>query len=110
MDEAKTNAGDARTARREEWRRIIGEQQASGQKAAVFCRGRAISAWQFHYWRKALTPGDGTGNGGFVQMRVSAARGATAQVWVEAGRWRVCVAPKFDAATLRRAVEALAAP
>ena len=109
MDERKTNAGDARTARREEWRRIIGEQQASGQRAAVFCRGRGISAWQFHYWRKAFS-GDGAGRGGFVQMQVSAAREATAQVWVEAGRWRVCVAPEFDATTLRRAVETLAAP
>jgi len=108
MDETKTNAGDAHTARREEWRRIIGEQQASGQKAAVFCREHGISAWQFHYWRKAFS-GDGASSGGFVQMKVRAAREATAQVWVEVGRWRVCVASDFDAATLRRAVEALAA-
>jgi hypothetical protein len=29
-------------------------------------------------------------------------------LWVEAGRWRVGVAPGFDAATLRNVVEALA--
>ena len=108
MEEAKTNSLESRGARRETWRGIIGEQEASGRKAAAFCRERGISAWQFHYWRKALSV-DATAPGGFVQMRVNATGGSTAQVWVEAGRWRVCVTPGFDATTLRRAVEALAA-
>jgi len=107
MDETKINAGNTRTARREEWRGILAEQQASGRKAATFCRERGIPVWKFCYWRKALADGDA---GGFVQMRVSAARETTAQVWVAAGRWRVYVTPGFDAATLRRTVEALAAP
>jgi hypothetical protein len=92
MDETKTNAGDARAARREEWRRILAEQQASGRKTAAFCRERGIPVWKFCYWRKALADDEA---GGFVQMQVSAAREAAAQVWIEAGRWRVYVAPRI---------------
>ena len=106
MDETKTNTGDTRVAQRAQWRQIIAEQQASGKTAAAFCRERGMPAWKFWYWRKALLA-DGATDGGFVQMQVSAAREATAQVWVEVDRWRVCVAPGFDATTLRRAVEAL---
>ena len=107
MDETMDSVTDARTARREEWRRVIAAQQTSGQKAATFCRERGIPVWKFSYWRKALADGDAPG---FVQMRVSTARETRAQVWVDAGRWRVYVTPGFDAATLRRTVEALAGP
>ena len=108
MDETTNSMVDARAARREEWQRVIAAQQTSGQKAAAFCRERGIPVWKFCYWRKALS-GEAADGGGFVQMRVSAAQEATAQVWVETGRWRVCVTPGFDAATLKQAVEALTA-
>jgi len=107
MDETKINEGGARAARREEWRRILAEQQASGRKAAAFCDERGIPVWKFCYWRKVLAD-DATS--GFVQMKASGLLETTAQVWVATGRWRICVTPGFDAATLRRAVEALSAP
>ena len=105
MEQEKT-AG-AREARREEWRRIIAEQQAGGQGAALYCRERGIPVWKFSYWRKALAPAEaGASPRGFVELRPP--RRASG-VWVEAGRWRVSVEPGFDAATLLRALEALAA-
>ena len=105
MEQEKT-AG-AREARRGEWRRIIAEQQTGGQSAAAYCREREIPVWKFSYWRKALTAKDGAAApGGFVELRP--ARRASG-VCVESGRWLVRVEPGFDAATLLRALEALAA-
>ena len=109
MDEAKANEGITRAARREEWRALIAEQQASGKSASVFCRERGIPTWKFWYWRKALL-NDSTTDNGFVQMQMSTAQETAAHVWVEVGRWRICVAPGFDPATLRQATEALTAP
>jgi hypothetical protein len=106
MDETNISAGDGRAVRREEWRRILSEQQASGRKAAAFCRERGIPVWKFGYWRKALTVEE---TGGFVQMQASTAQGTASHVWVEAGRWRICITPGFDPATLRLAAEALTA-
>ena len=107
MDETNISEGDGRAARREEWRRILAEQQASGRKAAAFCRERGIPAWKFCYWRKALIVEE---TGGFVQMQVRTAQEAASHVWVEVGRWRICVMPGFDPATLRQTAEALTAP
>ena len=106
MNETNINEGDGRATRREEWRRILREHQASGRKAAAFCRERGIPVWKFCYWRKALNAEE---TGGFVQMQASPAPEAASHVWVEVGRWRICVMPGFDPATLRLAAEALAA-
>ena len=100
-------AAGAREARREEWRRILAEQQGCGQSTAAYCRERGIPVWRFSYWRKALTAKAGAATpGGFVELRP--ARRASG-VCVESGRWLVRVEPGFDAATLLRALEALAA-
>ncbi len=105
MEQEKT-AG-ARAARREEWRRIVAEQQAGGQSAVAYCRERGIPVWKFAYWRKALRrKAKPEECGGFVELRPARRQ---AGVWVEAGHWRVSVEPGFDAATLLRALEALAA-
>jgi hypothetical protein len=105
MEQGKTAGG--REARREEWRRIIAEQGAGGQGAAAYCRERGIPVWKFSYWRKALNPAKtDAAPRGFVELRPS--RRASG-VSVGAGRWRVHVEPGFDAATLLRALEALAA-
>lgn len=55
--EQEMTAG-AREERREEWRRVIAEQQAGGQGAAAYCRERGIPVWKFSYWRKALGPAE----------------------------------------------------
>ncbi len=105
MEQTKT-AG-AREARREEWRRIIAEQQGCGQSTAAYCRERGIPLWKYSYWRKALNPTEADAvPRGFVELRPP--RRASG-VCVESGRWLVRVEPGFDAATLLRALEALAA-
>jgi len=108
MDEAKTSEGITRAARREEWRGLIAQQQTSGKSATNFCKERGIPAWKFWYWRKALLD-DSAASNGFVQMQVSTAQETASHVWVEVGRWRICVTPGFDPATLRQAAEALTA-
>ena len=111
MDETKSDETVTRASRREEWRQTIAAQQTSGQTAAVFCRERGIPAWKFWYWHKALSIDRVADNrsAGFVEMRVTASCETAAQVWVEAGRWRICITPGFDPETLRRAAEALTA-
>ncbi len=96
----------ARVARREQWAARMVEQQSGGLSAAAFCRERGIAAWQFSYWRKALTTAEtSTPSNGFVELRpASRASG----VWVEVGRWRVNVEAGFNAEVLRRTMEALA--
>ena len=40
--------------RRKYWRKLIAEQQASGQKALAFCREHGISQYSFYKWRQRL--------------------------------------------------------
>jgi len=44
-----------------------------------------------------------------VQMQASPEPETASHVWVEIGRWRICVTPGFDPTTLRQAAEALTA-
>jgi len=107
METVQMNEATVREARREEWRRVLTELEASGESAVAFGRARGIPGWKLSYWRKALKPVGGETQGGFVQLRVAPGR-TPASVWVEAGRWRVGVEPGFDAPTLRQVIEALA--
>ena len=102
MDTGNEHVTDARAARREEWRRIMTEQAASGKTITAFCAERELPQWKFHYWRKALSPSAAAPDAGFVQLQINAARETHTQVWLETGAWRVCVAPGFDVATLQR--------
>jgi hypothetical protein len=106
MEQLEGSQAALRAARREEWRKIIGDQAASGQSASQFCREREIPAWRFSYWRRALRE-DTAEACGFVELRPASCGSG---VWIEAGPWRVHVAAGFDGATLRRAAEALSAP
>jgi hypothetical protein len=40
--------------KRKYWRRLIAEQEASGQKVLPFCRERGIGEYSFYKWRKRL--------------------------------------------------------
>ena len=40
--------------KREYWSKLIGEQEASGQKARPFCRERGIGEYSFYKWRRRL--------------------------------------------------------
>jgi hypothetical protein len=38
------------------WRKLIAEQESSGQKARPFCRERGIGEYSFYKWRRRLRP------------------------------------------------------
>jgi len=40
--------------RRKYWKKVIAEQEASGQKALPFCRERGLSQYSFYKWRERL--------------------------------------------------------
>ena len=107
METIQSNEANARDARQAQWRRILADLAASGQTMSTFARAHGIPIWKLSYWRKALHPADDQPQRGFVEMRVTSSN-SPASVWVEAGRWRVGVAPGFDATTLRQVIEALA--
>ena len=45
-----------RQALTDRWRQHIEDWNASGLSQQAFCRDRALSYHQFHYWRKKLSP------------------------------------------------------
>jgi transposase-like protein len=44
--------------RRKYWRKLIAEQEASGQKVRPFCRERGIGEHSFYRWRQRLRRSD----------------------------------------------------
>ena len=50
-------SGEVAESRRKYWRKLIAEQQASGQKALAFCREHGISQYSFYRWRQRLRQG-----------------------------------------------------
>jgi hypothetical protein len=106
METNERGRAATREARRNEWRQVLTELDASGESAAMFGRKRGIPAWKLLYWRHALKPVAAQSDGGFVQVGMRAKEWVPT-LWVETGRWRVGVAPGFDRTTLRQIVEAL---
>lgn len=103
MEDVKTSCTERRAAVRASWRQLIGEFETSGKTGAEFCRDRTLPVWQFRYWLKALRQTE-VAPTGFIELS-SVARDPG--VWVACGRWQVHVGETFDAAVLRRVVEAL---
>ena len=108
MDATNEQQINTRTARREEWRRIVAEQAASGKSITTFCRELGHPQWKLHYWRKALSVvTESSDVSGFVQLQMDAEKKPGAQIWLEMGTLRVCVAPGFDGATLQLVLAAV---
>lgn len=76
-------------------RALVELWQASGQRAAVFCREQGIAAHRLSYWQQRVTELDGDcGGGGFVEVThcvETVTRRATspAIVVVTPGGWRI---------------------
>lgn len=66
----KRRLGRAVQERRERWRRIVDQWQASGLSQAEFCRRRELAVWQLAWWRKQLA-GQGQAVPLFVPLRVA---------------------------------------
>ena len=100
----------ARDERKErQWRRWIGEWQASGLSVREFCQRRGLTVASFYAWRRALQR-RAAEKATFVPVQVlpDAVQTQTSalEVLLPDGR-TVRVAPGFDAATLRRLLAVL---
>jgi hypothetical protein len=105
---------DPEKARR--WEQTVREQEASGLKAAAFCRDRGVAPALFYPWRRRLrggtagAPAAGAESAaGFVEMVTGAGGGGRGSgVALRLGEGlTVAVEPGFDGETLRRVVSAL---
>ena len=102
--------GRARDEQKErQWRRWIGEWQASGLSVRAFCERRRLTAASFYAWRRVLQRRDAE-KAGFVPVQVVADavadRASALEVVLTDGR-TVRVTPGFDVATLRQLLAVL---
>jgi hypothetical protein len=95
------------SAKTDQWRERIAEQQRSGLSVKQFCKERELSLWSFYQWRKRLRE---TGpvrfalvDGGSPPQDLSS-NGDLEVVFASGERLRV--RPGVDGATLRTVVEA----
>jgi transposase-like protein len=96
-------------SRREFWRRLVAEQQQSGQSVRAICRQRGASEHSFYQWRKRLAAQ--------LPMKfalVEAGPGAPCRAEpievVLATGDRLRIGPGFEAATLRAVLGVLREP
>jgi hypothetical protein len=102
--------GKPRDARKEQqWRRWIGNWQASGLSVRAFCARYGLAQPSFYAWRRELQRRDAE-RPAFIPVCVVAddvpVGGTGVEVVLRGGR-TVRVGPGFDAATLRQVVAAL---
>jgi hypothetical protein len=102
--------GRARDERKErQWRRWIGEWQASGLSARTFCERRGLTVASFYAWRRVFQWRDAE-KAAFVPVQLVAdavlTQSSAVEVVLSDGR-TVQVAPGFDAATLRQLLAVL---
>jgi len=92
-----------------QWRRWIGEWQASGLSVRAFCQRRGLTVASFYAWRRVLQRRDAE-RARFVPVQVLAdavpTQATALEVVLSDGR-TVRVAPGFDAATLRQLLAVL---
>jgi hypothetical protein len=102
--------GRARDERKErQWRRWIGEWQASGLSVRTFCERRGLTVTSFYSWRRVLER-RAVEHAKFVSVQVVAdtvpTQTSALEVVLASGR-TVRVTPGFDAATLRQLLAVL---
>ena len=90
--------------KREYWRKLIAEQEASGETIRGFCRRRGISDHSFYFWRRRLQ------QGAPVQFALVKTVGNEAPLELFlAGGERLRIGNGVDAATLRLVLDTLRA-
>jgi transposase-like protein len=91
------------------WRRVLAEQQLSGQSVAAFCRERGVCAPQFYVWKKRLAE---EVSAEFVAVQVVSGgeplRSRALEIRLPGSR-SVMVEPGFDADHLHAVLAALEA-
>jgi len=100
------------------WRRQLVEHRSSGSSVVGFCRRRRIAPHQFYWWKRRLSrldDQDGAGQAenepAFVPVRLPVFSFSAGLIEVvHPGGCVVRIPPGFDADSLRRVLDALAAP
>ena len=97
--------------RREEMRRLIAEQESSGQSAARFAREQGMSPWSFYKWKRRLRADERPVQGAFVEVKVTGGQATQAcgsPIGIELGNGvRLEVAEGFEPEHLRRLIAVL---
>ena len=112
----KVRAGsDTRAARRERWRVVIAEAEASGEAIRAYCRKHGIRPGHYYYWRRQFQQGEEipatTGSGRFVLVGTAGVTEESAAVLeLVVGRgWRLRIGAGVGERALRTVLSALAA-
>lgn len=105
---------ETRAARRERWRVLISEAEASGESIRAFCLREGIRESQYYYWKKQLRreqdPPASAASRGFVFAGTAGvvAEHAALELVVERG-WRLRIGSGVEERALRTVLAALAA-
>jgi hypothetical protein len=106
--------GETRAARRERWRVLISEAEASGESIRAFCLKQGIRECQYFYWKKQFRrvqdPPASAASRGFVFVGTAGAvlENAALELVVERG-WRLRIGSGVEERALRTVLAALAA-
>ena len=92
--------------KREYWNKLIGEQEASGQKARPFCRERGIGEHSFYQWRKRLQENQ-TVRFAVIETKAPSAEMPAALELMLSGGERLRIGAGVDAATLQLVLDAV---
>ena len=95
--------------KREYWRKLIAEQEASGQKARPFCRERGIGEYSFYNWRRRLRESDTVRFALIETAPAATSSPVSALELVLRNGERLRIGNEVDRATLRMVLEALRA-
>lgn len=93
--------------KRKYWRKVIAEQEASGQKARPFCREHGIGEYSFYRWRSRLRQSDPVR---FALLETAPALSASPDSPLELvlrNGERLRIGNQVEAATLRMVLEAV---
>jgi transposase-like protein len=93
--------------KREYWSKLIGEQEASGQKARPFCRERGIGEYSFYKWRRRLQQSQPVQFALLTSAPAAAPRRDPAFELVLRNGERLRISNQADAATLRLVLDAV---
>jgi len=92
-------------SRRKSWRKLIAEQEASGQKARPFCRARGIGEYSFYKWRQRLRQSDTVQFALLETVPVATARLDSALELVLSNGERLRISNQVVTTTLRMVLE-----
>jgi transposase-like protein len=95
------------TAKSEQWRERIGEQERSGLSVRQFCRGQGLNEHSFYAWRRRLRDG-GPVRFALVERGENPETVGELELILSTGE-RLRISGEVDAKTLRTVLEALRA-